>query len=173
MKSTIALLSLAATLVASAGCSNTTPSMPAFSPARVQTNDRIDKKKKPYEILKAAHISVDTVECNPSGLAGVASFTASGTAKGRVKGKFSMVGGWNYAIISGQTLWNFSESFEIKGKHPKDGTVTGSGTGNVADCKKFGPITSGSDLTYHLGKKTGDVSTNALKDGGSMLEQLH
>ncbi|HVN68940.1 MAG TPA: hypothetical protein VMU38_04735 [Candidatus Binatia bacterium] len=173
MKSIIPLLSLAATIAASAGCSTVTPAAPALSPARVQTGDRIDKKKKPYEILKATHISVETVECNPSGLAGVAEFSASGTAKGRVKGKFTMVGGWNFAIVGSQTVWNFSESFEIKGKHPKDGGVTGSGTGNISTCKKFGPVTGGSDLTYHLGKKAGDATTNSLKDGGTLLQQLH
>ncbi len=160
------------TLIASAGCSSATPSAPAVFPAHSQAADGSDAKKKPYEILKAAHVNVTVEECNPSGLAGVASFTANGTAKGHVHGKFKVAGGWNFAIISGKTMWNFAESFEIKGKHPKVGGVTGSGTSAIATCKKFGPVSGGSDLTYHLGKKSGDATTNLLEDGGTLLQQL-
>jgi hypothetical protein len=147
------------------------PGMPSAFMAHEQTSARFDVKK-PYVSLKAAKVAVTEVECNPSGLAGVATFSANGAAKGRVHGNFAATGEWNFVIESGKTLWYFSEKFEIKGKHPKDGTVTGNGTGAIATCKQFGPVGGGSDLGYHLGKKTGSATTTLLKDGGSFLQRL-
>jgi hypothetical protein len=59
------------------------------------------------------------------------------------------------------------------GRHPADGTITGSGTGGIAKCHTFGPVTGQRDLQYHLDTLSGAATTNLLKNRGKFLEQLH
>ena len=58
-------------------------------------------------------------------------------------------------------------------RHPADGTITGSGTGGIAKCHTFGPVTGQRDLQYHLDTLSGAATTNLLKNRGKFLEQLH
>jgi hypothetical protein len=59
------------------------------------------------------------------------------------------------------------------GRHPADGTITGGGTGGIAKCHTFGPVTGQRDLQYHLDTLSGAATTNLLKNRGKFLEQLH
>jgi hypothetical protein len=59
------------------------------------------------------------------------------------------------------------------GRHPADGTITGRGTGGIAKCHTFGPVTGQRDLQYHLDTLSGAATTNLLKNRGKFLEQLH
>lgn len=170
MKSGICVVTLASTVAALAGCSGEKSLAPAV-PGGTQT--QVSDHGGPlavFETLKSARVVVKVQSCGSG--AGTATFSAKGRAKGHVRGKFSVSGTWNFYSIGTQALWTFSESFKIKGKHPTVGTITGSGTSTLATCKTFGPA-SGSDLTYHLGSKSGNATTKELKNGASFLQQMH
>ncbi|MGA8099739.1 MAG: hypothetical protein WB810_13880 [Candidatus Cybelea sp.] len=156
-------------LVALVGCSGGTPSAPTFPPGGRQVSSRIDMAAI-AETLKARRVVVKQQFC-ASG-AGEATFSAKGPARGHVRGKFVASGVWNFYSGGGQTLWTFSETFKITGRHPADGTITGNGTDAAATCKTFGTV-SGKDLTYHLGTLSGAATTNLMKNGSRLLERLH
>ena len=162
---------LAAALLALAGCSSAAPSAVPFPAAGTQINDTGAPRKKVFETLKAGRVVVKVQSC-VSGT-GVATFAAKGKATGHVRGKFSVSGTWNFFNAGGQSYWTFSESFTIKGKHPKVGTVTGSGTDAIATCKTFGPVNGVKDLTYELGTKSGAATTSLIKNGAAFLQRLH
>ena len=160
--------SVAITLVVLASCSSPTPmpSLPGVAPM-----DQVDAHKKSYETLKAARVVVKVQSCISG--TGAATFSASGKAKGRVRGKFRLTGTWNFFNVGGESYWTFAESFEIKGKHPTDGIVTGSGTDSIATCKTFGPVNGGKELTYKLRLRSGAATTTLLKNGAALLQRLH
>ena len=161
---------IAGTLGAFVGCSSGTPAAPPFSPTTTEMNYRADARKV-TETLTASRVVVKVQSC-ASG-AGNATFTAKGKAKGRVRGKFALKGSWNFYDVSGAMFWTFAETFTIKGTHPMDGTITGSGSNALAKCKSFGPAGNTTDLTYHLGTASGAATTNLIKNGAMLLEQLH
>ena len=162
-------LLIATAIAALAGCSNAAPSVPKLLPGAV-SNDSADAHQKVVETLKARRIVVKVQSC-VSGT-GEATFTAKGKAKGRVRGKFTASGVWNFFSSGSQTVWTFSESFKIKGKHPTTGTVTGNGTDAIATCKTFGPVNNKTDLTFHLGNATGAATTTLLKNGATLVQQM-
>lgn len=161
----------ACALLAFAGCSSGAAPAPTLPSAGVQ-GTHYALALASTETLKARRMVVKVQSC-VSGISGEATFTAKGKAKGKFRGKFSASGGWNFDIISGQTLWTFAETFKISGRHPADGTITGSGESGIATCSKFGPVTGSGDLQYHLETFSGDATTNLMKNGAKFLEQLH
>jgi len=169
MKRGIHELVMVGALAALAGCSSAMPSAPPISPTSVQMRDYTDARKKVVETLKASRITAKVQLC-ASG-SGETTFTFKGKGKGHVRGKVVAKGEWSFSSIGGQTLWTFSETFKIKGK--ADGTITGSGTDNIATCKTFGPVTNNKDLAYHLGKLSGFATTNVMKNGARLLQQMH
>lgn len=169
MKRAIYELVIAGALAALASCSSATPSAPPISPAGAQMRDYIDARKKVVETLKARRMTAKVQLC-ASG-SGETTFMIKGKAKGHVRGKVVAKGEWGFSTIGGQTLWTFSETFKIKGK--ADGTITGSGTDNIATCKTFGPVNNNNDLAYHLGTLSGSATTNLMKNGGKLLQQMH
>ncbi len=171
MKLRIYTLFAACTVLACAGCFGATPSAPALSSAGSAGNDGIAALSI-VEALKARRIAVKTQSCL-SGQSGSATFGAKGKAKGKFRGKFVAKGQWSFSNVGGSTLWTFAETFKIKGAHPADGTVTGSGTDGVATCKTFGPVKNLKDLQYHLGTASGAATTILMKNGAKLLEQLH
>jgi len=156
-------------LAALVGCSSATPSAPPISSTSEQMRDYSDARKKVVETLKARRMTAKVQLC-ASG-SGETTFTFKGKAKGHVRGKVVAKGEWSFSTIGGQTLWTFSETFKIKGK--ADGTITGSGTDNIATCKTFGPVTNNKDLAYHLGKLSGSAMTKLMENGGTLLQQMH
>jgi len=156
-------------LVALAGCSSATPSAPPISPTAVKMRDNNDAGKKVVETLKASRIAAKVQLC-ASG-SGDTTFTFKGKATGHVSGNVTAKGEWSFSSIGGQTLWTYSETFKIGDK--ADGTITGSGTDSVATCKTFGPVTNNKDLAYHLGTLSGSATTNLMKNGGKLLQQMH
>lgn len=170
MKSEIHVVILAGAVAALAGCTGERPLAPAVpGGTQTQVNDQAGALAV-VETLKSARVVVKVQSCGSG--AGNATFSAKGKAKGKVRGKFTVSGTWNFYSIGTQALWTFAESIKIKGKHPTVGTITGSGTSSLATCKTFGPA-SGSDLTYHLGSKSGSATTKQLKNGAAFLQQMH
>jgi len=169
MKRRIYELVIASALVALAGCSNATPSAPPISPTGAQMRDYSDAGNKVVETLKASRMTAKVQLC-ASG-SGETTFTFKGKATGHVNGKVSAKGEWSFSTISGHTFWTYSETFNIAGK--ADGTITGNGTDNVVTCKTFGPVTNDKDLAYHLGMLSGSATTNRMKNGGKLLQQMH
>lgn len=157
---------IAAGLLTLASCSSPTP---MFSTPGVAPADQVDARKA-YETLKARRVVV-TVQSCVSGTGG-ATFSASGKAKGRVRGKFTLTGTWSFFSVGGQSYWTFAESFKIKGKHPTVGTITGSGTDAIATCKTFGPVNGGKELTYKLRVRSGAATTTLMKNGAALLQRL-
>lgn len=156
-------------VLACAGCSSEASSpvpglgVPAASP----------QAKAPRETLKSTRISVKVQSC-VSGESGVATFSAKGTAKGAFPGKFSATGQWSFTSISGANLWTFAEEFKVTGAHGADGTITGGAMSHgPVTCKTFGPAHTNAGLQYHLGTLSGGVTTNLLKNAGSLLEEMH
>jgi hypothetical protein len=155
----------ACALLAFAGCSNGASSVPGLSSAAPQG-------KSSRETLNAPRMVVKVQSCI-SGQSGEATFSAKGMAKGQFPGKFVASGQWSFTNISGKTLWTFAETFKITGGHLADGTIMGSATSDgIATCKTFGPVTH-NDLQYHLGTLSGAATTNRMKNGAKLLEQLH
>ena len=157
----------AAALAALVGCSGETPTALSFSPAGSRVNGMASAAV--VETLRARRITVKKQSCGSG--AGSATFTYKGKAKGRVRGKLLAKGAWSFSSVGGETLWIFSETFRIKGKHPADGTITGSGTDAVATCTTFGPV-SNKELTYHFGTLSGAATTNLMKNGAKILQRL-
>ena len=170
MKPGIYELFIAGALVALAGCSSGSPATPASSSTSTQSSESIDAKAV-VETLKSGHVTVKVQSCISG--TGAATFSAKGKAKGHVRGKFVVSGEWNFYSGAGQSFWTFAETFKIKGRHPITGTITGTGTDSVAKCKTFGPVSGGSELTYHLGQLSGAATTKLIKNGGTLLEQMH
>ncbi len=151
-----------------AGCSNGAPSEPPAPVANLVRDGGVAASFG--EVLSSKHMTAKKQSCISG--TGTVTFQAKGTAKGPNPGTVTAKGEWNFFIAGGQTTWIFSETFKIDGKHPADGTITGSGNGKTATCTTFGPVTKSSVLEYHLGTASGSATTSRLKNGNSMVQHL-
>ncbi len=151
-----------------AGCSNEAPSASEHPVANLVSAGAVAASFG--EVLSSKRASVKKQSCISG--TGTSTFTAKGTAKGPNPGTFSAKGEWNFFVAGGQTTWTFSETFKIDGKQPADGTITGVGSGKIATCTTFGPVTKSSVLQYHLGSASGSATTTRLKNGNGMLQRL-
>jgi hypothetical protein len=158
-------------LFALAGCGGGTPSATALSPAGLQGDGGVSAATF-GEVFKSKSIVVKQQSCI-SGQSGVATFKVKGNAGGPFRGTFTASGQWSFAIVGGQSIWTFAETFKIAGGHPADGTITGNGMGTTAKCKTFGPVSALTDLQYKLGMASGAATTNLMKNRGSLLQRLH
>jgi hypothetical protein len=172
MKSNLWLPLGACTMLVISGCSGGAPMAPA-APANISGAVRSVAPDALGEVLSANKVTVKIGSCLPGGSSANVTFQGSGHASGPYKGTFTSKGTWSFLKLTGNDMWNFSQTYVIKTSGGEvDGTITGSGKKIKATCKEFGPATSKADLQFTLGNKKGSATTSSIRHG-SFIEHLN